>query len=38
MKHDKECMTCEHLFECEGKPDETEQCIKYKERKGENDD
>jgi len=32
MKKDKECISCEHIFECKGKPDEVKRCLKYKER------
>ena len=31
--HDRECLTCVYLFECEVKPEEVENCIKYEERK-----
>jgi hypothetical protein len=34
-KKDRECLHCEHLFDCEGKPHEVEQCINFKERKNE---
>lgn len=32
MIHDRECIGCQHLFECAGKPENVEQCIKLKER------
>lgn len=31
---DKECMHCEHFWECEGKPDKNTLCNRYKPRKG----
>ena len=33
MKKDKECITCEHIFECKGKPENVKRCLNYKERK-----
>ena len=33
-KKDKECVTCDYIFECKGKPDEVKRCLRYKERKG----
>ena len=32
MKKDKECITCEHIFECKGKPENVKRCLNYKER------
>ena len=35
-KHkDKECIMCDHIFDCDGKPAGVELCIKFKERKKE---
>lgn len=30
---DKQCMKCERLFECKGKPEGSKECLQYKERK-----
>lgn len=31
---DQECATCEHIFKCDGKPEEMKgSCLKYKERR-----
>lgn len=32
MKKDKECITCEYIFDCKGKPENVKQCLRYKER------
>lgn len=32
MKKDKECVTCEHIFDCKGKPENVKCCLNYKER------
>jgi hypothetical protein len=32
-KKDRECIRCEYIFDCEGKPQEVKRCIKFKERK-----
>ena len=34
LKKDKECVKCEYIFDCKGKPDGVIRCLKYKERKG----
>lgn len=31
-KKDRECIRCEHIFDCKGKPQEVKQCINFKER------
>lgn len=36
MKKDKECITCEYIFDCKGKPDDVKRCLKYKERNENN--
>lgn len=35
-KKDKECLHCEHFFDCKGKPKEVKQCINFKEREDKN--
>lgn len=32
-KKTKECLSCEKLFRCKGKPEEIERCLHYVERK-----
>ena len=36
LKKDKECIHCEHFFDCAGKPKEVKLCLNFKERKDEN--
>ena len=31
-RKDKECIMCEYIFECPGKPEGVNLCIKFKER------
>ena len=31
-RKDKECIMCEHIFECPGKPESVNLCIEFKER------
>ena len=33
LKKDKECIHCEHFFDCAGKPKEVKLCLNFKERK-----
>ena len=33
LKKDKECIRCEHFFDCAGKPKEVNLCVNFKERK-----
>lgn len=33
LKKDRNCLHCEHFFDCEGKPAQVKDCINYKERK-----
>ena len=35
-KKDRECVRCEHIFDCQGKPHEVKQCIRFKERTDSN--
>ena len=35
LKKDKECIHCEHFFDCAGKPKEVKLCLNFKERKDE---
>lgn len=28
-----ECVKCEHLFDCQGKPREVERCVRFEPRK-----
>lgn len=35
-KKDRECVRCEYIFDCQGKPQEVKQCIRFKERKDSN--
>lgn len=32
LKKDRECIHCEHFFDCEGKPENVERCLMFKER------
>lgn len=32
-KKDRECLHCEKFFECEGKPKDVKQCLRFTERK-----
>lgn len=36
LKKDRNCRLCEWLFDCKGKPEGVELCIKYKERERTN--
>lgn len=36
LKKDKECLHCEHFFDCKGKPEHVERCLNFKERKKDN--
>lgn len=33
LKKDRNCMHCEKLFDCKGKPQEVKRCLQYKERR-----
>lgn len=33
LKKDKECIYCEHFFNCMGKPKDVERCIQFKDRR-----
>lgn len=33
LKKDKECIHCEHFFDCPGKPENVKLCINFKEGK-----
>lgn len=33
LKKDRECIRCEHIFDCEGKPRNVNQCLNFKEVK-----
>lgn len=33
LKKGKECVFCEYIFDCKGKPPWVELCVNYKERK-----
>lgn len=33
LKKDKECIYCEHFFNCNGKPKDVERCIQFKDRR-----
>lgn len=35
LKKDRNCIHCERLFECKGKPIEVNQCLQFKERREE---
>ena len=38
LKKDRHCRRCELIFDCEGKPEGVELCIRFKERKNDVDE
>lgn len=35
LKKTRECLHCEHLFKCKGKPLNVDKCLNFEERKKE---
>ena len=37
LKKDRNCVFCEHIFDCKGKPPTVKLCVNFKERRRSNE-